>query len=109
MEANRKEVSYSWYFKLALLECNVFQEIKLEPEREVGGQVKEVSYSWYFKFSLLECNVFQDITKVDPEKDLDLSILKLEAAIRPATSHNQQMVAAFMGSAAGQITYTMFE
>ena len=46
---------------------------------------------------------------MDPEKDLDLSILKLEAAIRPATSHNQQMVAAFMGSAAGQITYTMFE
>ena len=42
-------------------------------------------------------------------EDLDLSILKLEAAIRPATSHNQQMVAAFMGSAAGQITYTMFE
>ena len=45
-QVKAKEVSYSWYFKLALLECNVFQEIKLEPEREKGGQVrKEVSLS----------------------------------------------------------------
>ena len=57
------EVSYSWYFKLALLECNVFQDItKLNPEKVEGGQgagedlqVKKVEVSLSKQSNYLNC------------------------------------------------------